>query len=257
MIRPVAPPAPRPHLVRAFDWYFRRLFQRHFTAVHLRTEAPWDREADPHPTLFVANHTNWWDGFYCFLIGRRLTRRVHVVMEKANLDRYRVFREIGTLQMRRDSLVGAYEDLASAKLTMHPGTGLWIYPQGQRRPATERPTGLERGAGELLLGHDRPVRLAAVALRYTYVGEQLPEAFALVDEPLLVEPGALGGRREAAATIEARLHQALDRLDHLLTSEALGRFDLLVPGRLSINKRLDRFRHRLGLLPGEFDARNG
>ena len=32
---------------------------------------------------------------------------------------------------------------------------------------------------------------------------------------------------------------------------------LLVEGRPSLNKRLDRVRHRLGLLRGPFEARNG
>jgi hypothetical protein len=32
---------------------------------------------------------------------------------------------------------------------------------------------------------------------------------------------------------------------------------MLVTGKLSVNKRMDRFRHAVGLLRGEFQARNG
>jgi hypothetical protein len=42
-----------------------------------------------------------------------------------------------------------------------------------------------------------------------------------------------------------------------LRTESLAAFRTVVAGRLSINKRMDRFRHALGLLRGPFEARNG
>jgi hypothetical protein len=57
--------------------------------------------------------------------------------------------------------------------------------------------------------------------------------------------------------IERALAATVAALDHLLEREDLEDFEVMVPGRLSMNKRLDRLRHRLGLLPGAFEARNG
>jgi chlorobactene lauroyltransferase len=223
----------------------------------------WASETDPRgwdravPTLFVANHTNWWDGCFAFLLAQELGQRFHLLMEATNLDRYRAFRLIGVLPMRRGVARHAYADLASAAGVLGPGTGLWIFPQGARRPAGERPAGCERGAAQLARTASGPLRICPVAFRYPFLGEQLPEAFALVGRPWISAPGADLDRRALMGGIERGLGETLDTLDQLLATEELARFRVLVRGRLSVNKRMDRFRHRVGLLGGTFEARNG
>jgi chlorobactene lauroyltransferase len=223
----------------------------------------WASETDPRdwdhavPTLFVANHTNWWDGFFAFLLAQELGQRFHILMEATNLERYRAFRLIGVLPMRRDVARHAYADLASAAGVFGPGTGLWIFPQGSRRPAGERPTGCERGAAQLVRTAPGPLRICPVAFRYPFLGEQLPEAFALVGRPWVGAPVAELDRRALMGGIERGLGETLDILDGLLAAEDLARFRVLIKGKLSVNKRMDRFRHRVGLLGGTFEARNG
>jgi len=73
----------------------------------------------------------------------------------------------------------------------------------------------------------------------------------------VVEPGRYAHRRELAPALERDLLDALDALDGLLRSESLGAFRTIVTGRLSINKRMDRLRHAVGLLRGPFETRNG
>jgi hypothetical protein len=57
--------------------------------------------------------------------------------------------------------------------------------------------------------------------------------------------------------IERRLGKTVSALDVLLEGERIDAFQPLVPGRLSVNKRLDRVRHAVGLLRGPFESRNG
>jgi hypothetical protein len=57
--------------------------------------------------------------------------------------------------------------------------------------------------------------------------------------------------------IEAKLADTVRALDALVGAERLEAFRPLAPGRLSVNKRMDRVRHALGLLRGPFEARNG
>jgi hypothetical protein len=96
-----------------------------------------------------------------------------------------------------------------------------------------------------------------VAFRYVFVSEQRPEAFALVGQPILQTSGPPGSRRQLTTIIERDLLATLDLLDAQLAEEAHGSFRVLVSGRLSVNKRMDRFRHAIGLLRGPFEARNG
>jgi hypothetical protein len=253
--RPYRPP--RPLAVRAFDRYFRSQLAKHFATTRLASTSDadcWDRSV---PTLFIANHTSWWDGLLAFVVGRELGLRVHILMDAANLERYGAFRLAGALPIRRSSPRAAYEDLAAARDCLRANAGLWIFPQGARRPQAERPARLERGAAALALGHDGHVRVCPVAFRYVHLGEQLPEAFAWLGQSRLVGPGEYASRRQMAPVLERDLLAAIDALDGLLRTETVGAFRTIVAGPLSINKRMDRFRHALGLLRGPFEARNG
>jgi 1-acyl-sn-glycerol-3-phosphate acyltransferase len=183
-------------------------------------------------------------------------------MEARHLERYRVFRAIGTLPLRRDSLRGAWEDLAAAGEALRPGVGLWIYPQGQRRDASEPVANIERGAAHLAVTHRGPLRICPVAFRYAFESEQLPEAFALIGKSWMHE-GATN-RREVADQMEKAMNEVLVQLDARRREKSEGDkgtspspFTLLSSPRLSLNKQLDRVRHRLGLLKGDFDPRNG
>ncbi len=269
------PAPPRRFAARGFAWYVRGLARRHFAAVHLGPRPGPPAGAEDSAVLFVANHTNWWDGFLAALVSARLGRDFRILMEAVNLDRYRVFNHVGALPMRRDSRTGAYADLAAAARHLERGrTALWIFPQGQRRPAAAPIRDTERGAAQLALLAGRAVTIQPVAFRYAYLGEQQPEAFVWLGESWQVATSPdphvatapLGNRRAAtvraarrtlAAEIERALRLSVAALDQRLATESLGEFEVLVPGRLSINKRVDRARHALGLLPGPFHPRNG
>ena len=256
---PGYPPPPTRVAVRLFERYVRRQAGRHFAGVHwLVRGGPerWDLET---PTIFVANHTNWWDGFLAFLVTRSLGLGFQVLMEARNLDRYRTFLRLGALPLRRDRPRLAYTDLGAAVSYLRPGVGLWVFPQGERRPAAEPLGRCERGAAHLALMYGRPLRFCPVALRYTFVGEQLPEAFVLVGEEWLHRPetAEAASRAGLMAVIARRLSSTMEALDRTVKEERLADFQPLAAGRLSANKRLDRFRHAVGLLGGRFEARNG
>ena len=247
--------APSPLAVWAFARYFRGLFRRHFASVRwaaLEEPAGWDRAA---PVLFVSNHTNWWDGFFSFILTQELGLTCHVLMEASNLDRYPAFKRIGTLPVRRDSRMGAWQDLHDADRALRPGAALWVYPQGRRRPTGEPPSRLERGAAHVAVRHDGPLRICPVAFRYPFMSEQLPEALALVGHSWLHEGG--DDRKALTERMAAAIRETLGALDARLATEALDGFRVLVEGRRSVNKRMDRVRHSLGLLRGPFEPRNG
>ncbi len=251
------PPPPGPTAARLFDRYIRGQVRRCFAGVHWtargRPEA-WDHAL---PTLFLANHTNWWDGFLACLLTGRLGLTFQILMEARHLARYRTFLRVGALPLSRDQPRQAYRDLMAAAGYLRPGAGLWVFPQGRRRPPAEPIAGCERGAAELALRSGRALRICPVALRYAFVGEQLPEAFLLVDEEWIIRPGDAAGRAPLMGQMEARLGAAVAGLDRLLAIEQLEAFRPLAPGKPSVNKRLDRARHALGLLRGPFEARTG
>jgi 1-acyl-sn-glycerol-3-phosphate acyltransferase len=250
------PPPPTPIAARLFDRYVRGQVRRCFTDVHWAggESKRWDRAV---PTLFLANHTNWWDGFLASLLTQRLGLTFHVLMEARHLARYRLFLRVGALPIRRGRPREAYADLLAAARYLRPGAALWVFPQGERRPPREPIGRCERGAAELVRRAGSPIRVCPVALRYAFVGEQLPEAFLLVGDAWTPGVDALTDRETLMGDMERRLAATVDELDKRLDAERLDLFRPLAHGKLSINKRLDRVRHALGLLRGPFEARNG
>jgi 1-acyl-sn-glycerol-3-phosphate acyltransferase len=256
---PAAPPLPNRFAARAFGWYLDRLAGRHFTTVRWQTTedpALWSGEA----LLFVANHTNWWDGFMAHQVTRALGLAFQILMDAKGVAAYPMFRRVGAVPVRRASPFQAVADLQTIAGNLRPGVGVWIFPQGERRPAAEPVVETERGAAQLALTAGMPVRLVPVGFRYPFLSEQLPEAFVLLGRSWVVPGGAgtrAGGRHELALEIEARLNRTLADLDEALLREDTADFDVLIRGRLSINKRLDRVRHSVGALEGPFEERNG
>ena len=248
---------PIPTAVWAFRRYFRRLAARQFNTIRLRDLHSAHEWPGDLPTLFLGNHPTWWDGILAWLLMVDLGFTPHVLMEATNLARYRPFRWIGALPLRRDPPRAAWDDLQRAQACLRPGSALWIFPQGHRKPALQRPVQLERGAAQLALGVARRLRVVPVAFRYPFLSEQQPEACLFVGESMIVEPGRAEDRRRLGDEFAARLLATIDALDARLACEDLRDFRVFVEGSPSINKRMDRVRHRLGLLRGPFEERNG
>ncbi|MEO8226925.1 MAG: hypothetical protein ABI637_05805, partial [Gemmatimonadota bacterium] len=89
-------PYPRPPTAAAawaFERYLRGQARRYFAAVHWAREAAPVDEAGPVDgsvrTIFVANHSNWWDGFLAYLTTRALGLRFQILMDARHLARYR------------------------------------------------------------------------------------------------------------------------------------------------------------------------
>ncbi len=251
------PPAPSRWAAAAFGRYLDRLLRGTFSTVRWRRldePAPWPADV---PVLAIANHTSWWDGFLSHQLTRALGRSFRILMEAEHLGRYRVFRRVGALPLERRSARQAVRDLEVASQCLaEPGATLWIYPQGMRRPAGEVPTRLEHGAAWLLGRHRGPLLVVPTAFRYPFLSEQRPEAFALIGSPWLLEGPVAADRRAITARLAAMLVDTLAALDADLAAERVAQYQVLVTGRGSINNRLDRVRHALGLLP-DHQERNG
>jgi hypothetical protein len=122
----------------AFERYVRAQFGKYFAAVRLaplpEADIGWDGSV---PTLCIANHTNWWDGFLAFLVGRELGLTSYVLMDAAQLERYPAFKRVGALPLSRESSRRAYRDLSPPAPASDRARRFGSFP---RDPAALRPS---------------------------------------------------------------------------------------------------------------------
>ena len=239
-----------------FRRYLDRLMRSHFASVRWRSSTEWQGWDPAIPTLAIANHTTWWDGFLSHQVTMAMGRHFRILMEAEHLERYRFFLRVGALPMERRHPRRAFRDLERAAGELRGNSVLWVYPQGSRRPAAERPAHLERGTGWLIAQHSGPLRVVPVAIRVPFLSEQRPEALVLVGQPWLVEGGGGLSRDRITRHLADMLGTTIDALDADVATESLSNWTTLVHGRSSINNRIDRVRHALGLLP-DHQERNG
>ena len=204
------------------------------------------------PLLLLPNHTSWWDGFVALELAHRLGHRFHVMMQADQLAQIPFFARVGAFSVDHGDRRQAEADLAYAATLLVPGNGVWIFPQGRRMPAGA-PLVIASGAARLARAA-APVRVVPVALRYPFVSEELPEAFAWIGRPFAVDPGAsLGAARRL---IGAELAGAVGRLDAALATTERAGFEPLLAGAPSANKWWPAQLARLGLV-GPEAVRNG
>ena len=221
--------SPSPLFARLFAVYAGWTIRRHFRAVYVRGNLPDTRS----PLLICVHHAGWWDPILLFhLSRRRYPGRHFTMMEEANLRRYRFFRKLGAFGIDRASAVGPLASLryALARLS-EPASRVWIFPQGAIAPVDRRPLEVDPGASWIAARARVPV--VAVAIRYEFREDQLPEAFVSFSSASMVHDE----RNESDADpVRELLTAEADSLRDAVWSGGLERFDRVVSGRRSISE---------------------
>lgn len=205
-------------------------------------------DKEPGGTLFLANHSCWWDLFLAHFLNEQIPVDGFGMMEHFNLIRFGFFRRIGAFSVDRTDpgSVRASLDYAVG-LLRGPRAGVWMFPQGRIVGNDVRPLGFQEGLRVLVRRGGR-IRVVASALRYEFWQDERPEAFVRFGEPTWVDRA---DRATVLETWERRLVGELDALKGDVSAQAADRFTSLLTGRASISDRYARVRARFaGPTPG-------
>jgi 1-acyl-sn-glycerol-3-phosphate acyltransferase len=189
------------------------------------------------PVLLISNHTSWWDPMFCMVFAHRLLRfDGYAMMDAENLRKLPFLGRIGAFGVERghrdeEALTYAAERLSA------PNTLVWVFPQGDERPITERPLGFKQGAA--VIAHAAPsATTIPLAIRYHFGSTPLPEAWLAFGPPVSAptdgsEPiDAIRAAQEAAVTAE------LDRIDARLRGSDVDPFETLYARAHPLRQRL-------------------
>ena len=232
-------PAEKSPLFNALFWlYIRGLLRRHFRRVVFRpVQFALDR-----PTLFIANHHTWWDGFFAFALNEcYLRQELHLMMAAEQFENFRFFRKLGVFSVDPSSPSDAAAAFRySVRVLRQKGApSLWIFPAGEMLPYgsdVRYREGFARiacAAGE--------IQIVPVAFRATFLKEQRPDV-AILFGPKFECAGKTPQQVFALGCSE--LTRLMKELDGLVVGGELDEFRLLVPGRRSVSQWFAAFRGR-------------
>ncbi|MDE0014868.1 MAG: lysophospholipid acyltransferase family protein [Candidatus Poribacteria bacterium] len=175
-----------------FEPYLAWLFKRHFHEIQLLGELP---EIPDHlPLLLLPNHSTWWDGFFVYLLNKRIFHRTaYLMMLETQLSKYKFFRKIGAYSIEPENRRGIIASLEyTVELLNREMSLVSVFPQGQLLPWHTRPLGYKRGVEWILEKYGKPVTVLPLAIRTEFLGEKRPSVFFLFGEIHSFEAGTFG-----------------------------------------------------------------
>lgn len=236
-------------LFRAFGWYLRWYFWRHFHGVRVsRTGMPAAPEG--RPLVIYTNHPSWWDPALFILLSSTVLRdrEGYGPMDRRALGRYGLLRRMGIFGIDLDSPRGAARFLdVGLRVLSRPGTAMWITAEGAFTDARSRPVRLRPGIAHLARRVPDAVFLP-LAMEFTFWNERKPEALARFGPP--VEGGASRSVADWTALLEDGLARTMDVLAAESMTRNPGLFVPLVRSGSGVGGIYDLWRRLAALVGG-------
>lgn len=160
------------------------------------------------PTLWIANHTAWWDPMVTLMFADVLEIECFAMMAAENLERLAFFGLAGGFGVRRGERRDGAESIAHAvALLDRPRRGVWIFPQGDTRPES-LPLKFEPGAAAIA-SRAPQASVIPVGLRYRLANAERPELWIALGPP---QRGMVAGPSGTAA-LESAVSTCLASID--------------------------------------------
>lgn len=174
-------------LLKLLDFYLEWQFRRNFHSFEIFGEIPKSSEM---PTLILANHSSWWDGFFVFFINKRFFHKnLYIMVLEEQLRKLPFFPKVGAFSMNPANPKTIVRSLRfAAELLSSESNLVNIYPQGVLRPNHEMPPTLKNGITKLIGMCSGPIQILNLAIYPTFEHHKKPSVYFKFGKTLLVEP---------------------------------------------------------------------
>ncbi len=151
----------------------------HTVCVKGTVEAP-----TTQPTVYIGNHSSWWDGLLLFQLTQLYSKRNHyVMMEEEQLRSFRFFSKLGAFSIYKKRPRAVMASLHYAADLLQQTQCVWVFPQGDIQPLEKRPLAFQSGLA-YLLKHVPEAVVKPVTFYYAFDSEQKPTASVWFGEPI-------------------------------------------------------------------------
>jgi chlorobactene lauroyltransferase len=221
---------------KVFHYYILRLLRRHFHSFRLMGSIAYP--APSLPILLLPNHSNWWDGFFFYLLNHRLFQRpIYLMMLERQLEKFRFFARVGAFSIAPEKPKAVLEALRYTiellRQPLIPAPMICIFPQGEMLPWACRPMKFRRGVDWLTRELNAPLCILPLAIRIEYLGEQRPDVFFQFGETYPVTAANFPG----IPFFEQKMESLLDELN--LKIAAGHGSNIIWQGRTSVSSQFD------------------
>lgn len=199
------------------------------------------RKSPPFPVIFCATHSGWWDGHMAYVLNERVFKHDgYMMMEEVHLARYAFFTWGGVFGIDRHDARKAIASIEyiTGVLKETPNSALWMFPQGTMTHPEVRPLNVYGGAANIARRTGK-CAIVPVALRYDFLMEQAPDAFARLGPPISFEPGSVSSR-ELTARLTGAMTRTADELRADVLAYDTSSYRRIIAGKGSINRLWDR-----------------
>jgi len=218
-----------------FDLYVSRLLNKSFNSFRFLNECP-DTNPDL-PLLLVPNHSSWWDGFFIYLLNKKLfNRQMYIMMLESQLSRLMFFRKLGAFSINPEHKNEIRKSLRYTldlmRETRKPASLITIFPQGELLPWSKRPLHFRKGIEWIISHFPGELNLLPVAIRIEFLMEQRADVYFKFGVNRVYNSTSFTG----VANLETSFTHLLDSIENDINNGVEGHY--LNRGKSSINKRI-------------------
>lgn len=198
-------------LFRIYNRYY--LLPGHFSVIRRKgtIDPPLAADGKRPPVIYVANHTNWWDGMVAYENYIRASSYQHfIMMDEKQLRQFRFFTRIGVFSIDKTKGSAIIETLEYAADLLRQQHAVWIFPQGEIEHLEKRPLQFSSGVAFLLERCPDAV-VVPVAMYYSFGFKQKPEVDLWFGEPLRRVWADLS-RKQITGLLSETVEHQLDQL---------------------------------------------
>lgn len=218
------------------------VLRRHFAGMYVRCS---ERINVSTPTLYLVNHSHWWDPLFVLWVNQAFLRQdAYVMMYEKSWPFFSLLKRQGLFTVDPDH----YHEWQSAlevgsELLSYRFRSLWILGQGEVVHQDARPVRFMPGMSTLLEKCEQ-VQVVPVAI-YTSFTNQRPDAYIHLLDPLLPDTFAKGHRRQWIASCEKELAIELDTLREQVAANDLSGYELALKGFPTLTQNWSKLRDKL------------
>ncbi|MFC7441494.1 lysophospholipid acyltransferase family protein [Laceyella putida] len=218
------------------------VLRRHFARMYVRCS---ERINVSTPTLYLVNHSHWWDPLFVLWLNHVYLRQdAYVMLQEKARPFFPFLKEQGLFTVDPDhyqewqAALEVGSELLSARFR-----SLWVLGQGEVVHQDARPVRFMPGMGSLLEKCEQ-VQVVPVAI-YTSFTQKRPDVYLHLMDPLLPDTFVKGHRRQWIAACEKELALELDALRERVIANRLSEYELAWNGYPSLQQNWIKLREQL------------